>query len=34
VIGTVAVSVGVGFVVSAGIAYVLTFRTGAFEQRS
>jgi hypothetical protein len=34
VVGTVAVSVGVGFVVSAGIAYVLTFRTGAFEQRS
>jgi len=34
VLGTVAVSVGLGFVVSAGIAYVLTFRMGAFEQRS
>lgn len=34
VIGTVAVSVGLGFVVSAGIAYILTFRMAAFEQRS
>jgi hypothetical protein len=34
VLGTVAVSVGLGFVVSAGIAYILTFRMGAFEQRS
>jgi hypothetical protein len=34
VISTVAVSVGLGFVVSAGLAYMLTFRMGAFEQRS
>ena len=34
VLGTVAVSIGLGFVVSAGIAYILTFRMAAFEQRS
>jgi hypothetical protein len=34
VMGTVAVAVGLGFVVSAGIAYILTFRLRAFEQGS
>jgi hypothetical protein len=33
VFGTVAVAVGIGFILSAGIAYVLTFRVAAFESR-
>jgi hypothetical protein len=34
VFATVAVAVGLGFIVSAGLAYMLTFRLAAFEQRS